>query len=548
MDIRVVARTGILPEITRQTYESLAKALREAVMNAIDAGASEVHVDLSRVGEGFLRIVDDGSGMALDDLREHFFALGGSTRSDDTEKFGRIGIGSLALLGFGDAVRIRSKGRVGRGVEAVVSMPSGGGGLDPLAETTLGRASEVRDIERPAMLSAKGETFTEVCVEGLSDAVLDEVSNVASYYALVDTLRRLLPLPLPAGDHELLDALGLEHGALSTEIAEIAGEWSVDVFLHGPWHEPTTLSRRVYGESASAEPWIGNLHPISLVLPSTQDEPIRLAGYLVALPRANGDWAGVTARVQNVAVTVGTFFGLESDPGFLRYVTGELHISGGFDKRALVRIDRSSFNETADDFRGIQQAMRDEIYRFKIAGPQRFQRRKSEARTHCREAADLTASLREIEAALKGVGPLSNGAGLPSRLARGWRSASDASAVARLKEMGLEVRLTDEGDNRDPSLMPDGQDEVRIPRSLAFPTAAILGVTYDVRLLHLGHDAPPLAISNSPRRLMVNVDHAMVAERGVSDSVRVLIALDVADQVDDADLRIYYLRQILGAA
>ena len=546
IDIRVVARTGILPEITRQTYESLAKALREAVMNAIDAGASEVHIDLCRVAEGVLRIVDDGSGMALDDLREHFFALGGSTRSDDAEKFGRIGIGSLALLGFGDAVRIRSKRHVDAAVEAVVSMPSGDGGLDPLAETNLGRAREVHDMELPAILSVRTETFTEVCVEGLSEAVLDEVGNVASYYGLVDTLRRLLPLPLPAGDHALLDALSVEHEALSAQIGQIAGEWSVDVFLHGPWHEPTALSRRVYGESASAEPWIGDLHPISLVLPSAQDEPIHLSGYLVALPRANGDWAGVTARVQNVAVTVGTFFGLESDPGFLRYVTGELHISGGFDKRALVRIDRSSFNETADDFRGIQQAMRDEIYRFKIAGPQRFQRRKSEARAHCREASDLSAGLREIEAALEAVGPTPNGSCLPSRLAQGWRAAPDASAVARLKAMGLELRISDD-ENADPVLMPEGRDEVVLPRSVAFPTVGILGVTYDVRLVHLGCGAPPLAISNSPRRLTVNVDHAMVAERGVTDSVRVLIALDVVDQVDDAAKRVDYLRQILGA-
>jgi hypothetical protein len=547
VDIRVVARTGILPEITRQTYESLAKALREAVMNAIDAGASEVHIDLSFAGEGVLRVVDDGNGMTVDDLREHFFTLGGSARADDGEKFGRIGIGSLALLGFGDAVRIRSQGRDGPGVEAVVSMPPGGGGLDPLAETNIGWAHETSEIERPPILSRRSETFTEVCVEGLGHSVLDEVGNVGSYYALVEALRRLLPLPLPPGGHDLLDALTTEQDAISTGVREIAGEWSVDVFLHGPWHEPTVLYRRVYGENASAEPWVGDLHPISLVLPSTQDEPIRLLGYLVALPRANGDWAGVTARVQNVAVTVGTFFGLESDPGFLRYVTGELHISGGFDKRSLVRIDRSSFNETADDFRGIQQAMRDEIYRFKIAGPQRFQRRKSEARAHCRQARDVATGLCEIEAALAEIAvPGRTSHGLPSRLPKGWKSAPDASVVGRLTAMGLRVSILGDND-ADVSLMPGGRDEVALPRILACPTVEILGVLYDLRLVHLGCDAPPLAVSNSPRRLMVNVDHAMVAERGVPDSVRVLIALDVAEQVDNPDDQIECLRGILGA-
>ena len=47
--LRYVARAGLLPELSRQTYDSFAKALREAILNSYDAGATRIDVDLSRI-------------------------------------------------------------------------------------------------------------------------------------------------------------------------------------------------------------------------------------------------------------------------------------------------------------------------------------------------------------------------------------------------------------------------------------------------------------------------------------------------------------------
>ena len=77
--LRYVARAGLLPELTRQTYDSLYKALREVILNSVDAGASRVVVDLSAVeAEGSLEITDDGTGMTLEELQQSFMSLGGS--------------------------------------------------------------------------------------------------------------------------------------------------------------------------------------------------------------------------------------------------------------------------------------------------------------------------------------------------------------------------------------------------------------------------------------------------------------------------------------
>ena len=83
------------PEVNKtRTFLQIAKdftkpfdAVREAISNAIDAGAKNIYIsaseDLKRPGgELILEIADDGEGMTEDDLRK-FFNLGDSTRVDD---------------------------------------------------------------------------------------------------------------------------------------------------------------------------------------------------------------------------------------------------------------------------------------------------------------------------------------------------------------------------------------------------------------------------------------------------------------------------------
>src|SRR5688572_27901336 len=98
---RYEASAGILPELTRAMYDSLYKALREAILNSIDAGATSVIVDLVAVEQDrVLEITDNGSGMSLSDLQQSFMSLGGSRKFGAADMFGRIGIGSLALMHY----------------------------------------------------------------------------------------------------------------------------------------------------------------------------------------------------------------------------------------------------------------------------------------------------------------------------------------------------------------------------------------------------------------------------------------------------------------
>src|SRR5438270_1653968 len=107
--LQYVARAGLLPELSRQTYDSFPKAMREAVLNALDADASRVDIDFSQVDSRREVIVsDDGVGMSLKDFCEQFMSLGGSSKFGDRSRFGRIGIGSLALLQYAEAATIKT--------------------------------------------------------------------------------------------------------------------------------------------------------------------------------------------------------------------------------------------------------------------------------------------------------------------------------------------------------------------------------------------------------------------------------------------------------
>src|SRR4051794_11114991 len=93
VQLQYVPRAGLLPELSHQTYDAFYKALREAVLNGLDAGAREVVVDLTSASSGTLVVEDDGHGMTLDDFRTSFLSLGGSEKFDRADRFGRIGIG-----------------------------------------------------------------------------------------------------------------------------------------------------------------------------------------------------------------------------------------------------------------------------------------------------------------------------------------------------------------------------------------------------------------------------------------------------------------------
>ena len=100
-------------------YKNFARAIRELVSNAYDAGATEVKIGLdlrSKTPKVIVR--DDGKGMSINDMRKKLFRIGTVTPPTDEideetgrKKIGQFGIGFLSTFPYCDLLTVATKKR-----------------------------------------------------------------------------------------------------------------------------------------------------------------------------------------------------------------------------------------------------------------------------------------------------------------------------------------------------------------------------------------------------------------------------------------------------
>jgi hypothetical protein len=106
---------SVLNHLGRNLYRSFTTVLGEAISNAWDADAQNVHIYIDREKSNFV-IKDDGIGMSADDFQNKFLKIGYTKRKGGNNSsgkgrpyIGRKGIGKLALLSCSDKVSVVSK-------------------------------------------------------------------------------------------------------------------------------------------------------------------------------------------------------------------------------------------------------------------------------------------------------------------------------------------------------------------------------------------------------------------------------------------------------
>jgi hypothetical protein len=511
VELRYVARAGLLPELSRQTYDSFYKALRETVLNSVDAGATRVDIDLSQVSTNLeLLVADDGVGMSRDEFCDHFMSLGGSTKYGDGSQFGRIGIGSLALLHYARAATIETK-RAGASEMTVARLEhpwslDAGQRRTQLADMSAGRA-----VQQPYDGPSE-DHFTRVRLHGVSDAVAEVERDPSAFYRLLDDLRRVLPLTW--SDSHIAESLSRHAPDLANLLLDHMEKWSIPVYVSSSWDREVRLTRRSFGDEPSGtEAWAGKIHPIhkTLRVPGTgSSRRITLAGFLLSQRRAFTAWSGITARVQNVAIEERTFFDVTSDPGFRKYVTGEVFFLGDVDRERLINIDRASFNRECADYRVAQRFMGADIVAFKAKSVQRPQRRKVTVRRLIEEYRDDISRIVRVTEQLND-GPRCNGRrGLPSSR-NGRISRSDrACLVDALRDLGAEVGNSSELGSVGYRVETRPDDEriyVYLSEALVAPRTRVLDAEYAICFAEGRPTDPPVVIKNRPREIVFNSAH-----------------------------------------
>ncbi|MEM8874724.1 MAG: DNA mismatch repair endonuclease MutL [Planctomycetota bacterium] len=132
-----------------EVVERPASVVKELIENAIDAGATQITIDIEEGGRKLIRIVDDGRGIAPDQLPLAFAPHATSKLTDDADLLSirTMGFRGEALASIGSVSRCRIVTRTNDG-DAAFGMDNTGGevtGPTPAAGN-VGTTVEVRDL------------------------------------------------------------------------------------------------------------------------------------------------------------------------------------------------------------------------------------------------------------------------------------------------------------------------------------------------------------------------------------------------------------------
>ncbi|MGZ9809243.1 DNA mismatch repair endonuclease MutL [Pseudoroseicyclus sp. H15] len=145
--IRQLGETAINRIAAGEVVERPASAVKELVENALDAGATRIEVTIAGGGAGLIRVTDDGSGIAAEDLplalaRHATSKIDGSNLTD-IHSFGFRGEALASLAAVGRlTITTRSEG------EEAVCIAAEGGRVGPVKPAALRRGTivELRDL------------------------------------------------------------------------------------------------------------------------------------------------------------------------------------------------------------------------------------------------------------------------------------------------------------------------------------------------------------------------------------------------------------------
>lgn len=310
--IRVMGRT--LEHLGVQMYKRRDVAIAELVANSWDAGATEVHINIPTQEEydqteSSVLIIDDGSGMAEDQVENEYLVVGRNRRRDGGTEvrvnagevrpvMGRKGIGKLAGFGIASKMKVTTW-REGEATSFTLDMD---------------------DLKR------EGDTTDNVPIAGVVGTPPEGVSSLAGTAVELRELKHKTPLDLEA----LKESLGRRFSRL------VLGRMKIYVNGEEVGKPDLELMYRFPEEGGYAEAQLDDGNEISYRY-AFAEKPIR-----------STQMRGFTVYVQGKTAQGPPFFfnveGTASGQHGTRYLTGEIvadFLDKGIDDQSdLVSTDR----------------------------------------------------------------------------------------------------------------------------------------------------------------------------------------------------------------
>jgi hypothetical protein len=219
-----------------------------------------------------------------------------------------------------------------------------------------------------------------------------------------------------------------------------------------------------------------------------------------------------------------TFFDVIADPGFRKYISGEIYLLGDVDRERLINIDRASFNRECQDYLVAQAYVSDALQRFKVQHVQQPQRLKVSARRLIQEHARRVAAIERV-AELFALAESGEKGGIPSS-GRRLNKLKARSLDADLRDIGC---LVDDSDGPDSEVNVDESGRVvcALPRDRSQTTVTLRGRPYRLVFGGAADTDLPVVIRNRPREIIFNLNHPAHRDKGPEAMARTL-GLEVA--------------------
>ena len=331
-------KMGIIPEVTKQNYESVAKQLREPIINSLDADAQNVSITVQPDGKYTnLIISDDGIGMDEAVFKTEYLALGGSTKYDDQDQIGKIGIGFLACAPLCEIIEVHSRFK-GSNVAYVTKL---------IVERLMNKVHRYEGIEsfevgkvievyEDADSLGLDKHYTRIVLKRLTEEFIDLLNDQDRFHQLKEELRKILPLKFPE-KCELFNHISPD---LKELLLKVSNPWKINIFLNGD-----ELTKRVYGEKEEER--------FSVVMELKNEKAVKgsgiVTGYFIESYKRIKDWNGLITRFQNTTIEDRGFLGWNKRPAALPKITGEIFLDE-LDKNSAINITRDGFQEGYSDY------------------------------------------------------------------------------------------------------------------------------------------------------------------------------------------------------
>lgn len=113
--LEMTFQPNTIEHLGARLYTQVPAILAELIANSYDADAENVYIDLQDQGEKRITVRDDGEGMTLEEIQEHFLKIGRNRREKESEQrtkklrrwvIGKKGIGKLSFFGIAQKIEI----------------------------------------------------------------------------------------------------------------------------------------------------------------------------------------------------------------------------------------------------------------------------------------------------------------------------------------------------------------------------------------------------------------------------------------------------------